>query len=77
MDTVTEDGLHGDYVLEHPESQYIYSCKDEGIKRLLPMWEKAEADVSALKKQLEVVLQKHSALEDRTKQLDAAPKGMC
>ncbi|KAL0926170.1 hypothetical protein M5K25_002375 [Dendrobium thyrsiflorum] len=37
-------------------------------------WEKAEADVSALKKQVEVVLQKNSALEDGTKQLDAALK---
>lgn len=37
-------------------------------------WEKAEADVAALKKQLEVALQKNSALEDRTKQLDAALK---
>ncbi|PKU86015.1 hypothetical protein MA16_Dca001846 [Dendrobium catenatum] len=32
---VTKDSLHGDYVLEDPESQHIYICKNEGINRLL------------------------------------------
>ncbi|KAG0481084.1 hypothetical protein HPP92_011942 [Vanilla planifolia] len=57
------------------------NCKEELVKQHAKVaeeavsgWEKAEEDVATLKKQLEATLQKNSALEERTSQLDGALK---